>query len=90
MYFLIGLILSLALLYFWLVGHWFARILVFLLLIPVGYLLIALGLANLLEVGKPTGLQLVLCAIVGAILAWFGSMLPIYYWRGKFRAQTSG
>jgi hypothetical protein len=34
MHFLVGLILAVVLLYFWLVGHWFARVLVFLMFWP--------------------------------------------------------
>jgi hypothetical protein len=36
MHILIGLCLALALLYFWLLGHWFARVVMFLTLAVVG------------------------------------------------------
>jgi hypothetical protein len=50
MHSLIGLLLGVALLYFWLIGHWFARVLVFLMVA----VLMAFGGGSLLaDTAKP-------------------------------------
>ena len=70
MHFLIGLGIFVVLLYWWLIGHWFARVLVFLLLAVLGALISAGNGA----------------AIVGyGVLAWFIASLPIYYQRYQSR-----
>ena len=83
MHFLIGLLLGVALLYFWLIGHWFARVLVFLLLA----VLMALGGGSLLaDTAKPSNpASGIFGAIVGAVLAWPVSGIPIYYWRWRIK-----
>jgi hypothetical protein len=82
MHFLIGLCLALALLCFWLQGHWFARILAFLLLTGcLGFVLWALlPTLNPPKEGNALGF------LVGLVLAWPIASLPTYYWRHQFRA----
>jgi uncharacterized membrane protein YfcA len=73
---------ALAVLYFWLAGHWFARVLAFL-----GFVVV-LGLVGG-EVMTHAGGELpivVFGVCVGAGLAWFIASLPTYYWRAKIRA----
>jgi hypothetical protein len=75
MHILIGLAMAAALLYFWLLGHWFARVLVFLLLgaaLGVGGMVI--GMRN-----DPVGGFLL--GALGIVAAWFSAGIPIYYWR---------
>ena len=77
MHILIGLAMGVALLYFWLIGHWFARVLVFLLLACVG------GLGGT-ALGADQGGKVV-SAILGIALAWPIAGLPVYYWRYQVR-----
>jgi hypothetical protein len=87
MHILIGLAMGLALLYFWLIGHWFARVIVFLILACVGFAagasIVNFGLydghANILGPG-------LLAGAVGAALAWPLASIPTYYWRHHLRA----
>jgi len=60
-----GLVLGLAALYFWLIGHWFGRV--------IGFLAFAasFGLAGL-AIGGPGA------AAVAVVVAWFVSGIPIY------------
>jgi hypothetical protein len=69
-HFLIGLGLFLALLYWWLLGHWFARILVFLVLA---------GLCALLLIDNPAAIAL------AVVLAWLVASLPVYIHRNRHR-----
>jgi hypothetical protein len=77
MHILIGLALAAALLYFWLIGHWFARVLAFLLLTAVFGL--ALGAAFATTGGGGGGF--VIGTAIGGVAAWFVSGIPLYYWR---------
>ena len=77
MHIIAGLAIGIALLYFWLIGHWFARVLVFLMLGAIGFLL---GLS----VGTDQGGRVV-CGIIGAVLAWPIAGLPVYFWRHQSR-----
>jgi hypothetical protein len=70
MHFLIGLGLFVVLLYWWLIGHWFARVLVFLLFAVLGALISAGNGAAMIAAG---------------VLAWFVAGLPIYYQRYRSR-----
>lgn len=83
MHLIIVPILAVALLYFWLVGSWFARILTFLLLIPVITLAIMAAIHD-----PPLSLLHVLIAVVAGVAAWFVSGLPEYYWRRRTRLFT--
>lgn len=78
MYTLLVLALALALLYGWLVDHWFARVLMFLLLMVC----LSFGGAALLHSspGAPPAAGAI-GGIVGAVLAWPVSGIPIYYQR---------
>ena len=69
MHILIGLLLGCALLYFWLIGQWFARVLVFLGLGVLGAFLLA-------NAGPDRGAQL------GAFVpAWMIASIPIWWHR---------
>jgi hypothetical protein len=74
MHILAGLILAATLLYFWLLGHWFARVLVFLALVCtlvfVGFLCCA-----------GNGAQFVTISVVGGVSGWFVSGIPVYWHR---------
>ena len=66
---LLGLAIGAALLYAWLVGHWFARVLVFL---PLAGLLMMMN-----DAVKTTEMRTVwLC--LAPFLAWLIASLPIY------------
>jgi hypothetical protein len=71
---LIGIGLAAVLLYYWLIGHWFARVLVFLML-AAGVGLIAGAALGGHDVSWLLGL------VVGGIVGWFVSGIPLYYWR---------
>ena len=80
MHFLIGLCLAVALLYFWLIGHWFARVLVFLMLACVAFL--AACYTTQVPGHPPVGLFF---GLVAGALSWPIASLPIYFHRGKQR-----
>ena len=73
---IIGLVLGAALLYFWLLGHWFARVLVFPLF--AGCLAFFAALTH-----DPVACYAILLAAL--LAAWFLAGLPIYYRRYRFR-----
>ncbi len=83
---LIGLALAVALLYFWLIGHWFARIL-------MGFLLVA----AFLTVGGTTASSstdgnmaaILFGALAGGTLGWLAAGWPVYYWRAKARQHAA-
>jgi hypothetical protein len=82
MHILIGLVLALVLLYYWLVGHWFARVVMAIILIP------SLGVLGGAITADPSGKapgMAVMGALFGAAAGWFASGAPIYYWRAKVR-----
>jgi hypothetical protein len=90
---LLGLGLALALLYFWLVGWWFARVVVFLGLAVCGFVLggwFAIGFA-----GSPPGTALlsspagVLGGLLGVALAWPIASLPIWYLNWRIRRMIA-
>jgi len=78
---LIGVALGVALLYFWLLAHWFARVLVFLLAAPcLGFILATImppwsvtPHADL----NPLGF------LIGFVAGWWLAAAPTYYWRGQ-------
>lgn len=82
MVYLIGGLLAVVLLYFWLMGHWFARVVMFLALIPVGTAGIAAGLS---AAGDQMQNGLAFCLVVGAIASWFASGIPAYVRRSNSR-----
>jgi hypothetical protein len=75
---LIGLAMSAALLYFWLIGHWFARILVFLGL---------LALLGLIVIGWPN--TLAPAVLLGLPIAWVVASVPMIYWRLQWLNRVS-
>ena len=88
---LIWLILGCGLLWAWLVGHWFARVLVFLLLLGV-FMLVVSGLFNAMSVHvQPDASPLVIVGglagiLLAGLMAWLISGLPIYRRRRQERA----
>jgi len=77
---MIGAGLALALLYFWLLGHWFARVVVFLLLASVTFVTVAYTTQVR---GDP--MVGVIFGLLAAAVTWPVSGLPVYYWRRQFR-----
>ena len=76
MHILIGLCMGLALLYYWLLGHWFARVLMCILLVLMGVLI---GLANMdrhPEFAAPL-------MLIGAGAGWAAGSAPVWYWRKR-------
>jgi hypothetical protein len=63
---LIGLVLAAGVLWAWLAGHWFGRVLAFLAFAIVG------GIGLDLAMADPLGL------VLGTVAAWFVSGIPIY------------
>ena len=78
---IVGLLLAIALFYFWLIGHWFARVLVFLMLAVVGFI----AGANVPTSPSPAGS--IICGLIGAALAWPLASIPIYYWRHQIMLE---
>ena len=71
-------------LYHWLSGHWFARVVAFLVFGLVLSLVVA-ALARS-EPTVPVGAGLFIGAILGLPLAWFVASLPLYLHRARERA----
>jgi hypothetical protein len=83
MHILIGIGLALVLLYFWLCAHWFARVIVFLLLtVTIGFM------ASPTVPGLVTGPEHLIAGFVyGGIIGWFVSGIPTYYWHHQMRQR---
>jgi hypothetical protein len=78
MHILIALALAAVLLYFWLTGNWFARVLVFLLLsVAFGFTSVWLGLLA----GDQS--PWFVLALLGVAVAWPVASVPIYCWRRR-------
>lgn len=86
---LIGLALGVALLYLWLAGHWFGRVLMFLLLAGIigGLLCVAVTPADLDGAANPLGF---IGFIVGTVIAWFVSGIPAYKRRRQIKVASAG
>lgn len=85
MHILVGLGMAVALLYFWLIGHWFARVLMVILLVPaVGFAIACLFATapGVTPVGAAFG------GLIGAIAGWFLAGWPAYYWEARNRRYT--
>jgi hypothetical protein len=94
MHFLIGLGLFLGALYFWLIGHWFARVVVFLLFAAL-FGMIGANLGSHLDIQiaisaaptaprvDPAPVMAIIGLLGGFALAWPVSGIPIYYWRAR-------
>jgi hypothetical protein len=77
----VWVIAVIALLFFWLSGHWFARVLMFLLFaLPLGCL------AGLAGYEHPAGE--VILALAGIAMAWLLSGLPARYYNHQSRRAT--
>ena len=77
---LVGLALALVLLYFWLLGHWFARVVMFLALaVAFG----GLGALYAGADGPPGHNHGWVGMLIGVALAWPVSSIPIYWLRSK-------
>lgn len=87
MHILIGLAMAAALLYFWLLGHWFARILVFLCLLGFPVILGLAVSADKNEAGAQIGGLVVF--IISAVVVWLVASIPIYYWRYRLGCPAS-
>lgn len=79
---LIGFCLIAVLLYFWLIGFWYARVLMFLITLP---LLIWIGGGLFMNIPGATSATGVLGGAVGAVAAWFLAAAPTHYWRHQMR-----
>jgi len=80
MHILVGLVLALVLLYYWLIGHWFARVVMFLTLATTFG---ALGALFTGAGGPPAQNHAWVGLLIGAALAWPVSSIPIYWLRSK-------
>ncbi len=80
---ILGIVLFLGLLYGWLVGHWFARVVMALALWVLGGFIAILFAAN----GTEDQRQATIIAVIfgGSVLSWLIAGLPTYYWRQKRR-----
>jgi len=75
---------GIALLYFWLIGHWFARIVMVPIATLPGFLL-----GNVLWMtlsGQP--FDALLGIVLGLASCWFVASLPTYYWRRQVRLEA--
>jgi hypothetical protein len=81
---LIGLVLALGLLWAWLAGHWFARVVAFLAFATLfgfgGAVLFANGMPGVTTAGISLG------AIGGVVLAWPVAGIPTYIQRAAMAA----
>jgi hypothetical protein len=79
---LIGLVLAAGVLWAWLAGHWFGRVLAFIVFAAVLAAIVGGLISGSLDQINPFG------AIIGAVAAWFVSGIPIYCQRHKARSMT--
>lgn len=75
---LLAVLAVLATLYQWLLGHWFARIL----MTPLFSLVLGYLIGEFAPVGDIHPLRII-CLLVGLGLGWIVSGLPIRYWRSR-------
>lgn len=78
---LTGLMIFCGLLYWWIIGHWFARILVTLAL-SLSLLYVALFL---MEMNHAAAGARLLVALLLLCSTWFIGGAPTYYWRHRMR-----
>jgi hypothetical protein len=86
---LLGICLALGLLYFWLLGHWFARVVMFLAL----SVLCGLGgvFINMTFVSdRPSAPAQWTILGLGIVLAWFISSIPLWHARRHGRRGIGG
>jgi len=82
---LIGIGIALAVLFFWLSGHWFARVVMFLLLGAVLTAVITPSITFGVYAGQAPWQILFPIILVGFGLAWPIAGLPAYYYRRQVR-----
>jgi len=80
---MIGAGLALALLYFWLLANWFARVVMFLVLIPVLTFVALWALYPLLHTPADSQTNMAFAIAIGFLASWFVSYAPTYYRRRK-------
>lgn len=86
MHVLLGIAVGVVLLYFWLLAHWFARVLMVILLVP----LFAIAVAGVFYRMDPTAALApeTLGVVIGAVAAWYAAGIPTYYWRWRLRIMV--
>lgn len=89
MHILVSLAMGVALLYFWLVGWWFARVLVFLMFAAIGFIAAAAAVNTTAHGADPNAFGLILIGLAGAALAWPVAGIPAYYWRWRLRQMLT-
>jgi hypothetical protein len=77
MHIIIGVGAAIALLYFWLLGHWFARILM---CIVLGSTFGLIALVACVD-KHPEGA--ILLVLIGGGAGWAISSIPVWYWRER-------
>ncbi|HKD75158.1 MAG TPA: hypothetical protein VKB76_06665 [Ktedonobacterales bacterium] len=84
MHILLGICFALVLLYTWLVGWRYPRLIMFLLLAAVGFV-VGAGLAS--TTTSSPQVAIVVCGSLGAALAWPLASIPLYYRRHQERQE---
>ena len=85
MHILIGLVLGCVLLYFWLVGHWFARVL----FVPIATIAVFVAMFVAMvgnsheNVSHPA--ETAVALVIGLIAGWVIAGIPTRYWRKRAR-----
>ena len=82
---LLAIVLAVGLLYFWLLGHWFARALVFIPFAIVGAIMFVGGVASLSN--HESGVLIPLGALFGA-MGWCIGSAPTWYY--QWRLASAG
>ena len=83
MHIIASLAIGAALLYFWLIGHWFARVLMFLCLAAVFGFLGASLLAATQDAAAAAPVPGIIGATLGAGAAWYIAGIPLWVQRAK-------
>jgi hypothetical protein len=81
---IIGIGAAVALLYYWLLGHWFARVLTTIVFVPllavIGGGIVDASMSHL--PGSPAkGTAIIGAGIIGTAIAWCAASAPVWYWR---------
>jgi hypothetical protein len=89
MIFLVAAAVAAGVLYLWLKGHWFGRVLAFLVLaVAFGLACGEVAATFGMTVGNPKGYAIV-GMLAGGMLAWLVSGLPDYYYRRQIRLMVT-
>jgi uncharacterized membrane protein HdeD (DUF308 family) len=79
MHIIIGIAAAVALLYYWLLGHWFARILTTIVFVPLFFFI---GMVSIMVLTDQKDMPASFAfGIIGAVLAWPAASAPVWYWR---------